>query len=90
VPELIEDGRSGLLVTPGDTDGLAAAMVQLVQDAEIRRRMAALAVQHAFETFSAKQMAERYAELYESTLSAMPAAKAQRTRFWPSIWTTSA
>ena len=32
VPELVEDGRTGLLVPPGDAPALAAALTRLVQD----------------------------------------------------------
>jgi glycosyltransferase involved in cell wall biosynthesis len=39
VPELIESGREGLLVAPGDRAALAAAMVELMTDADRRRRI---------------------------------------------------
>lgn len=34
--EIIEDGRTGLLITPGDVDDLFAAMLTLVDDATLR------------------------------------------------------
>ena len=39
--ELLEDGRQGLLVAPGDAEGLAAAMTRLVCEPETRQGMAA-------------------------------------------------
>jgi glycosyltransferase involved in cell wall biosynthesis len=39
VPELVEDGVSGILVGPGDVGGLAAALRALAEDPERRRRM---------------------------------------------------
>jgi glycosyltransferase involved in cell wall biosynthesis len=39
VPELVEDGVSGLLVPPGDADALARALAQLVADHALRRRL---------------------------------------------------
>jgi glycosyltransferase involved in cell wall biosynthesis len=39
IPELIEDGASGLLVEPGDVDGLAGALGRLAADADLRRRL---------------------------------------------------
>jgi glycosyltransferase involved in cell wall biosynthesis len=79
VPELIEDHRSGLLVTPGDADGMAVAILRLLQDAEKRRTMAASAAQRAMQAFSASRMAQGYMELYERILpQQMPAANNRR------------
>ena len=36
VPELVQDGRTGLLVPPGDVDALVDSIVALVDDAEVR------------------------------------------------------
>jgi len=41
IPELIEDGATGLLAEPGDADGLAQALGRLVGDADLRRRIGA-------------------------------------------------
>jgi glycosyltransferase involved in cell wall biosynthesis len=35
--EIIQDGRSGLLVPPGDVDGLASAILRALADPEIAR-----------------------------------------------------
>lgn len=79
VPELVEDHRSGLLVRPGDTDGMADAMLRLLQDAQMRRTMAAFAAQRATRDFSAAGMAQGYADLYESSLrGGVPAASEPR------------
>ena len=39
IPELIRDGGTGLLVEPGDVDGLAAALERLTRDPDLRRRI---------------------------------------------------
>jgi glycosyltransferase involved in cell wall biosynthesis len=39
IPQLVEDGRTGLLVEPGDAEGLRVALERLLSDAELRRRM---------------------------------------------------
>jgi glycosyltransferase involved in cell wall biosynthesis len=44
VPELVEDGRTGILVPPGDSAALVRAMQALVDSAELRRRMGAAAL----------------------------------------------
>lgn len=39
VPEVVDDGRTGLLVAPGDSAALGAALARLCADGELRRRM---------------------------------------------------
>jgi glycosyltransferase involved in cell wall biosynthesis len=43
IPELVEDGVSGLLVTPGDCGGIADALRRLADDADLRARLGAAA-----------------------------------------------
>jgi glycosyltransferase involved in cell wall biosynthesis len=43
--EIIEDHRNGLLVPAGDVDALAAAILEVVADEPLRRRLAAAAVE---------------------------------------------
>ena len=47
-PEVVVDGETGILVEPGDSDELAEAIIRLLSDADLRRRMglAALARAH--------------------------------------------
>jgi glycosyltransferase involved in cell wall biosynthesis len=65
VPELIVDQKSGLLVTPGDCDGLASAMLRLFRNADMRRTMAVCSAEQAFQAFSASRMARAYMDVYE-------------------------
>jgi len=39
IPHMVEDGTSGLLIPPGDVDALAAAIVELATEPELRRDM---------------------------------------------------
>jgi glycosyltransferase involved in cell wall biosynthesis len=39
MPEIVEDGRTGLLVPPGDAAALAAALERLLADATLRRQL---------------------------------------------------
>jgi glycosyltransferase involved in cell wall biosynthesis len=39
IPEVVHHGMNGLLVRPGNSDELADAMLRLVQDEELRRRL---------------------------------------------------
>ncbi|MHB2266477.1 glycosyltransferase family 4 protein [Aliihoeflea sp. PC F10.4] len=40
VPEMVEDGRTGLLVSPGDSVALGDALQRLLSDAELRQALA--------------------------------------------------
>lgn len=39
IPELVEDGRSGLIVAPGDAEALTHAILRLAADSGLRRQM---------------------------------------------------
>ena len=57
--EIISDGEDGLLVPVGDADAFAAALLRLINDEELRRRMGATARARAAR-FDPALIAERY------------------------------
>ena len=59
VPEIVEDGRNGLLVPPGDPGALATAVRRFLADVELRRRLLAEAAP-SVERFAPERV---YAEL---------------------------
>jgi glycosyltransferase involved in cell wall biosynthesis len=60
IPDLVQDGQNGLLVEPGDTDGLAAAIVRLAGDRALAERLGAGAhASAALWTISPAEFAER-------------------------------
>ena len=63
--EVIEDGRTGLLVPVGDEAALAGAVRRLVQDPELRARLGAAARVHVEATFGMDRMVAEYAALYD-------------------------
>lgn len=63
IPELIEDGQTGLLVPPGDASALAAVLTRVTADAALRARLGARARQAA-ATYTPEAMAAAYAALY--------------------------
>jgi N-acetyl-alpha-D-glucosaminyl L-malate synthase BshA len=64
IPEVVEDGVSGLLVASGDADVLARAVESLIND-PVRRSTLGRAAQHrARELFSAEAIVPRYEALY--------------------------
>jgi glycosyltransferase involved in cell wall biosynthesis len=52
IPEIIEDGRTGILHEPGDAEALAAALERLRADPELRARIGAAARSRACDHFS--------------------------------------
>lgn len=52
IPELICHRQTGLLVKPGDSEGLAAAMLLMMSDAELRDGMCAEAISRVKREFS--------------------------------------
>jgi glycosyltransferase involved in cell wall biosynthesis len=69
IPELVQDGVTGLLVEPGDAHGLAAAMARLLDDDELAGRLAAGARELVERSFSLTREAERLGDLFDETIS---------------------
>ncbi len=51
VPDLVEDGKTGLLVAPGEGQALAEAILRLWQDAALRQRIVRAAADHIRSEF---------------------------------------
>ena len=64
--ELLEDGRSGLLVPEGDEAALSAALERLVADPDLRSRLGARARAAARE-YGLERIGERWEELLRAT-----------------------
>jgi len=63
-PELVVDGETGLLVPPNDSPAMAAAIMKLLRDPELRRQMGWLGRQRVEEKFSLEVMVRNYANVY--------------------------
>jgi len=70
IPEVVEHGRTGLLVPPRDPHGLAAALVRLLKDAALREQMGAAGYARVRERFTVERMVRETAAVYESVLAA--------------------
>ncbi len=64
----VVDDETGLLVTAGDVAGLARAIGQLADDADLRGRMGAVGRQRARAMFGHEAMVDRIERLYRSLL----------------------
>ncbi len=68
VPRVIDDGVNGLLVSPGSVEELAAALLRLIHDEELRRRLG-LAGRQTIETrYSFARRMQKIAAIYDDLL----------------------
>ena len=68
VPELVEDGVTGLLFPPGDALALADGVQRLLWEKETAREMGEAARRRAVERFSLRRQVDRLLELWNSVL----------------------
>jgi glycogen(starch) synthase len=66
--EIIEDGRSGVLVEPGNAEELARAILSLIRDPERRAQIATAARKRVVEEFSSAAIAARMSDLYRQVI----------------------
>lgn len=65
IPTIIEDGRSGLLFEPTDTDALLAHLTRLAQDSALRERLGQHAAQTAQRDYSEAGYLARVTRFYD-------------------------
>ena len=68
IPELIEHGRSGILVEPGDVSALTAALDRLSEDASFRLELGQNARRRAVDKFDLKRSVRSHLDWYESLI----------------------
>jgi glycosyltransferase involved in cell wall biosynthesis len=64
VPDIVEDGASGCLVTPEDVPAMAGAILRLLQDGEAATRLGQAAQRRAREVFSLGRMVDQVEAVY--------------------------
>jgi L-malate glycosyltransferase len=64
-PEVIEDGRTGLLASPGDEEALAGRVTELLEDDERRRALGTAARERCLAHFEIEPISRRYLSLYD-------------------------
>ena len=64
VPEAITHGESGILVQAKDIEGMSAALVDLVRNAELQSRLSTAARNHVEQSYSVEKYVARLDEIY--------------------------
>ena len=65
IPEVVVDGVTGFLVAPRDDAAMAAAIVKLLKDPDLRKRMGQAGLARARELFSAERMLKETLKVYQ-------------------------
>ena len=67
IPEIVENGKNGLLVPPGDSEALANAIIYLLENEEARKKMGKSG-RKKVEDYSWEKIAEQTEKIYEKVL----------------------
>jgi glycosyltransferase involved in cell wall biosynthesis len=68
-PEIVEEGRTGLLVPRADAEALGAALVRVLRDQEGRKRMGEAGRARVRDRFTLDGMVSAYGDLYRELLA---------------------
>ena len=66
IPEIVDDGKTGIIVPPGDSKALAEAILRLVRDRDLRMKMGMEGRKKAEREYDWDRIVERYEKIYES------------------------
>jgi glycosyltransferase involved in cell wall biosynthesis len=69
IPEMVEDGVSGLLVPPGDEDALGAALARMLGDARLRAEMGRRGRERAERLWGREAHYERIEGIYRDVIA---------------------
>lgn len=70
LPEIIDDGRTGILVEPRATSALAAGLVRMLTDSAFAREVARQAREDVYNRFSPEVQTERLLDVYRRAMRA--------------------
>jgi glycosyltransferase involved in cell wall biosynthesis len=79
VPELIQDGQDGLLVTPSGVTQLSAAIARLMDDPDLRKRIAKAGRYKIIEHYNLSKNAVLLAKVFEKRVSNLLLAAAPQS-----------
>jgi glycosyltransferase involved in cell wall biosynthesis len=80
LPFQVEDGHTGFLVPPGDSEALAARIVQLLKDKQLRRQLGANGKRKLEMECSGPVFAQQTMETYRRAVAQTPIGPGKRAR----------
>ncbi|RKD72830.1 N-acetyl-alpha-D-glucosaminyl L-malate synthase BshA [Sinobaca qinghaiensis] len=69
IPEVIEDGRSGLIVPAGDAEAAGKAALHIIAESSVFQSFSSEAKKRAKEEFSALKIVQQYEDVYKRVLA---------------------
>ncbi|MFH1676570.1 MAG: glycosyltransferase family 4 protein [bacterium] len=69
IPEIIIDGKTGILVQPGDTESASKAIIELLGNPDLRQNLGANARELVLKMFDLNRLAERVYKMYSDAIS---------------------
>lgn len=72
IPELVVHGKTGLLAPVGNSRAIAAHLLQMLDDKDLRQRCASLAYRLVERDFSISAMAKAYYDVYRKLVEPRP------------------
>lgn len=67
-PDVVEDGKTGILVSPDDPEEIARAIIRLVNSPSLRDEMGNAGYQRCLKHYTLRRMVQEYETLYDQIL----------------------
>jgi len=68
IPDVVEDGCTGLLIPPKDSQAIAKAIVQILSNKNTALEMAERGFERVRDNFSSEKMSDKYLSLYQGLM----------------------
>lgn len=72
IPEVVDDGRTGVLVPPRDARALADAIVRLLDAADLRQQMGEAGLARVRDRFTVERMIDETSRVYDRVVGTTP------------------